>query len=106
MKTETLGTYLRAVKQLARWHAEGEDGITIYVLPDPDEREVRLVEVSDAFPRADNPRAITIGATPDFPYTSGTLCITRAQVDQVREGEMALPDGWQWDGHKQVWPID
>ena len=43
-------TYESAVRVLAAAHAAGEVSVEIFHLPDPQQRVVRLIEVSDAFP--------------------------------------------------------
>ncbi|HJN15884.1 MAG TPA: hypothetical protein QGH10_10355 [Armatimonadota bacterium] len=106
MKTKTAGMYLEAARKLAKWHAEDEPGTQVYVIPDPGGLVVNLIEVSDAFPNAAKPWPVTIGPTPDFPYTSGTLSITPTQFHQVGTGELQLhlPAGWDFSRKQKVWP--
>ena len=100
-------TYDEAVRKLAAWHAEGvTPSVTVYAIPDPERREVRLIEVSDAFPETGIPAPVTIGPTPDFPYTSGTLSVTPTELHLIRSGELALPEGWDFTSGKKVWPSD
>ena len=106
------GKYVNHVRRLARSHAEGvQPLVTVYAIPDPQEQEVRLIEVSDAFPHARRPAPVTIGPTHDFPYTSGTISITNAQWNAVLSGDasridftLELPDGWDIHQCQKVWP--
>jgi hypothetical protein len=98
-------TYDEAVHQLAEWHAEGaKPKVTVYAIPDPQQREVRLLEVSLAFPEAGQLIPVTIGPTPDFPYTSGTLCVAPVQLRSIKSGELLLPEGWDFRARRKVWP--
>ena len=97
--------YDEAVRQLAAWHAEGMNPrVTVYAVPDPTREEVRLIEVSRAFPDMRTPVAVFIGPTRDFPFTSGTLCVTPSQLSQIEAGELPLPDGWDFGQSTKVWP--
>lgn len=99
--------YDEAVRKLAAWHAEGvESELTVYAIPDPARREVRLIEVSDLFPEMDDPYVITIGPTSDFPLTSSTLSVSHGDLHLVESGERSLPDGWDFKAAKKVWPDD
>jgi len=97
--------YDEAVLQLAEWHAEGaRPRVTVYAIPDPQRREVRLLEVSRGFPEVDRVVPVTIGPTPDFPYTSGTCAVASAQLDRIKSGELPLPEGWDFGARRKVWP--
>ena len=99
--------YEAAVRRLAAWHAQGaKPRVTVYAVPDPQRREVRLIEVSKAFPEATVLEPVVIGPTPDFPYTSGTLAVTPGQLRLIRTGQIPLPHGWDFASRKKVWPSD
>jgi len=99
--------YDQAVRTLAAWHAEGvRPKVTVYAIPDPDRQEVRLIEVSNAFPETRGLVPITIGPTPDFPFTSGTLSVTTTQLHLIKSGDLPLPKGWDLAKGTKVWPSD
>ena len=78
----------------------------VYAIPDPEQREVRLIEVSRGFPETATPTPVTIGPTSDFPFTSGTITVTPGQLRLIRSGDLALPEGWDFSSSKKVWPGD
>ena len=99
--------YDEAVRKLAAWHAEGmKPRLTVYAIPDPRREEVRLIEVSRIFPETRDLVPVTIGPTPDFPYTSSTLSITPVELHLAKSGELPLPNGWDFSSGRKVWPGD
>jgi len=99
--------YDEAVRTLAAWHAEGtKPRITVYAIPDPRRREVRLLEVSRLFPETRDLVPVTIGPTRDFPFSSSTLSISPAELRLIRSGELLLPSGWDFTLGRKVWPSD
>jgi len=99
--------YDKAVRKLAAWHARGaRPRVTVYAVPDPQRREVRLIEVSNAFPDTAPPEPVIIGPTRDFPYASGTLSVTTAAFRLIKAGRLPLPRDWDFASCKKVWPSD
>jgi len=85
-------TYDEAVRNLAAW--QGADDITIYYLPDPESRVVRLVEVSGSFSDDEDLRPVAMGASADFPFRSSVLLVSKSDWGRVQRGEKSLPNGW------------
>jgi hypothetical protein len=99
-------TYERAVCVLAAAHAAGDVSVEIFHLPDPKQRVVRLIEVSDAFPDGGVERptppsgmervvpVFPLGPAKDFPFRSEVAQITRAEWEQLRQGKLKLNRDW------------
>ena len=88
-------TYADAVNLLVAWHSnESADPVSIYLLPDPDERTVRFVEVGDDFGDDLLARPITMGASRDFPFPTSIMLLSKKDWDLVKAGGKALPEGW------------
>ena len=104
---EAPSTYEAAAKALARWHGEGQKPrVTIYLFPDPAQGVVRLLEVSDGFPETGEILPLTIGPTPELPFASTAITVTREEFRQVGTGRLRLPPDWDWDRKRRVWPDD
>ena len=100
------GTYDAAVRTLADAHAAGDPGMDIYSVNDPQQRVVRLIEVSDAFPEGGVDRPVPpdgverivpvfpMGPARDFPFRSEVVQVTRAEWDQLREQHLRLNRDW------------
>ena len=107
-------TYGAAVASLAAAHADGDDGIVVYCLPDPQGKVVRLIEVSDAFPEAgvERPAApggfewvvpvFPMGPARDFPFRSEVAQVTRDEWGRLRAGELRLNRDWNLDDAVEV----
>jgi hypothetical protein len=99
-------TYEAAVRTLADAHAAGDPGMDIYAVPDPQQRVVRLIEVSDAFPEGGVDRPVPpdgverivpvfpMGPARDFPFRSEVVQVTRAEWDQIRQQQLQLNRDW------------
>jgi hypothetical protein len=99
-------TYDRAILVLAAAHAAGPDQVDIYFLRDPEERVVRLIEVSDAFPAGGVDRLVPpdgvehivpvfpMGPANDFPFRSEIAQVRRAEWEQLRKGKLQLNRNW------------
>ncbi|HZK80556.1 MAG TPA: hypothetical protein VFC46_05795, partial [Humisphaera sp.] len=99
-------TYESAVRMLAAAHASGEVSVEIYYLPDPQQRVVRLIEVSDAFPEGGVERPVPtggmervvpvfpLGPAKDFPFRSEVAQVTRTEWEQLRQGNLKLNRDW------------
>lgn len=105
--TETVPkTYDEAVRALADAHAAGGDSVEFYHVPDPQQRVVRLIEVSDAFPEGGVERSVPGGGTEwvvpvfpmgparDFPFRSEVVQVTSAEWVQLRQGALRLNRDW------------
>ena len=99
-------TYESAVRALADAHASGEASVEIYYVPDPQQRVVRLIEVSDNFPDGGVERpappggmervvpVFPLGPAKDFPFRSEVAQITRCEWEQLRQGNLKLNRDW------------
>lgn len=99
-------TYEDAVRVLAAVHASGSDRVDIYHVPDPQQRVVRLIEVSEAFPESgvDRPTPLNgverivpvfpMGPASDFPFSSEIAQVTPAEWQQLRNGVLKLNRNW------------
>jgi hypothetical protein len=98
-------TYHEAVRTLAGWHA-GTDlaDLEIYSFPDPEELTVRLIEVSEGFPRTGRVVPVTFGRSREFPFRSSAALLTPDEWQQVLSGTLPLPEGWTLERRQRVWP--
>ena len=99
-------TYERAVRVLAAAHASGPDQVEIFHLPDPQQRVVRLIEVSEAFPQGGVERpaprggmervvpVFPMGPAKDFPFRSEIVQVTPAEWEELRQGNLKLNRTW------------
>ena len=107
-------TYDAAVLSLARAHAAGDDAITIYSLPDARREVVRLIEVSDAFPRAGVERPVApdgkewvvpvfpMGRSHDFPFRSEIAQVKWDEWSSLQSGQLVLTRDWNLDEVEEV----
>jgi hypothetical protein len=99
-------TYDDAVPVLATARASGPDHMGIYHLLDPQQRTVRLIEVSDAFLQGGIGRPASpggmervvpvfpMGPARDFPFRSEIVKITPAEWEELRQGNLKLNRYW------------
>jgi hypothetical protein len=99
-------SYPDAVRILAAAHAAGPDRVEIFHVPDPQQRIVRLIEVSAAFPDGgvERPSPINgaervvpvfpMGPASDFPFRSEVVQVTPAEWQQLRTGTLKLNRDW------------
>lgn len=106
--TETATTsYDDAVRWLARSHAEdAPEDLQIFLFPDPDCEVVRFLEVSSSHPAEDAATAWAVHFSPgaNFKLQSAVILLTPEDWRRVLDGNLALPAGWELEGHRQVWP--
>ena len=71
----------------------------IFLNPDPDEREIQLLEVSSAAPTSGELYPFSYTARPDLGinYPSVVLLLSGEEWDAVRKGSLPLPSGWTLD---------
>ena len=98
-------TYEEAIEHLAEWQGDDStDSITVYLIPDPEKRTVRFVEVSTVFSDDDEIRPFSMGASKEFPFRSSTILLSQRDWESVKNGQKALPTGWEVSKLNQVWP--
>ena len=88
-------TYEDACRILIRAHHENEPALEqIYLVPDPERREVRLIEINPATAPTGQLMLFELGRTPDFPFRSIIGEVTLAEWESIRSGTLPLPPGW------------
>jgi hypothetical protein len=124
VKTETYDipeTYEEAVRLLAEAHVEGEEeSIRVFLIPDEDEKIVRIIEVSDIFPEAavqrpvpgvpdDAPEQLErivpvfpMGPSRDYPYRSEVAMVTEQEWQQLHEHSLKLNRDWDLEQAQEV----
>ena len=100
--------YLDMVRQLVQWHFEDDQPPTdIYAFLDPEEKEIRLLEVTDLVPETGEVYPVAFGRTDDVPCRTVIVQVTPREFARIRnhDPEMELPDGWgDLDGAQQMRP--
>jgi hypothetical protein len=89
--------YLDAARSLARAHRAADPRTQAVLLdPDPDRKEIRLLEVTGAAPRAAQLDAVGFAARPDLgiPFTLTLLLLNPEDWAAVTAAQLALPAPW------------
>jgi hypothetical protein len=92
--------YLDAARSLARAHRAADPRTQAVLLdPDPEAREIRLLEVTGAAPKSAQLDAVGFAARPDLgiPFTLAVLLLSPEDWTAVTEGRLALPAPWRVD---------
>jgi hypothetical protein len=97
-----------AARDLVEWHYEVDPGMTqalrMFTPNEDDPREpIKFLEVSPDTPASGSVMTFTFGPTKDFPYSMTIATITPEEMEQVRRGEIVMPDGWSLD-HSFAYP--
>jgi hypothetical protein len=88
-------TYEDACRMLIRAHRENEPALEqIYLVPDPERREVRLIEINPGTAPTGELMLFELGKTPDFPFRSVIGEVTPVEWESIRAGTLPLPPGW------------
>jgi hypothetical protein len=106
MTTEQIPkTYDEAAQTLARWQGEsGESDLQIFSFPDPEQKVVRLLHVSEMFADTDGVYAIKMGKSQEFPFKSSVALTMPKYWARIKAGELLLPEGWDATTARKVWP--
>ena len=97
-----------AVLELVEWHYEIDPNMTevIRLLSenenDPKE-PIKFLEVSPDTPASGTVMTFTFGGTEESPYHMRIAVVTPEEMEQVRRGEIPMPDGWDLENSK-VYP--
>jgi hypothetical protein len=89
--------YRTTAARLARAHWQNDPG-TIHVFLDPDreEKQIRLLEVTRSAPTLDDPLAVELMARPDLGvlFPSAIVLLSPDEWEGVQVGRLLLPAGW------------
>ena len=87
--------YGEAILTLARWHREGDETPTpIYAFPDPDQRKVRVIEVTQIVPQTGEVYPFEFAPTAEMPFRAAIAQVTPDEWTDISAGRIALPEGW------------
>ena len=89
--------YLATARRLAAAHRRTDPAIRIVALaPDPDQRSLRLLEVTGSAPTTWQIEAVDFAPRPDLgvPFSLSMLLLSPTEWEAVQGGQLALPDGW------------
>lgn len=90
-------SYLETAQQLANAHRTSDPTTTmVFLLPDPAEEEIRLVEVSARAPSSGDVFPFRFDARHDLniDYASVIVLLSPREWIDVEAGRLALPSGW------------
>lgn len=98
-------------KYLAKCHFEiAPDTVEILRIKGDNEESptepIKLIEVNDDTFPTDKVEPFYFGPVIDIPYSTQTAIVTGAEMDKIRNGEIALPSGWKLDGADILKPED
>jgi len=105
LRVEPSRPYLGAASLLARENARSEQEIAeILLFPDPDEREIRLVEIDpNSLPAGEDNSVVPFYFAPDPPDVPFWMAIALILPDE--KGKLRLPDGWGgWEDAVSLYP--
>jgi hypothetical protein len=79
--------------------------LRVVFYPDPQEREVRLVEVIDGSPNSGEalPCRFARDETGLVPYAVVVVELSPAEFEQLEEGKLTLPKGWVREGREVLY---
>lgn len=87
----------QVAKELADAHRRADpDTVAVYWAPDPEGREIRLVEISGSVGETGEVLPYRFGprVTQGVPYPSVLILLSPAEWEKVKSGELKLPEGW------------
>jgi hypothetical protein len=89
--------YFATARRLARAHRQADPATAlIFLEPDPERREIRLLEVTATAPPTAEPSAVGFAARPDLgiPFPSSIVLLSPDDWAAVRSDRVELCDGW------------
>lgn len=98
-------SYRETARQLAAAHRSNDPATLLVLLdPDPDEKEIRLLEVTRSAPTTGEPLPVGFMPRPDlgFAFLCTVLILSQDEWDAVREGRLELPEEWRQDRLEDV----
>lgn len=91
-------TYRQTAQRLSAAHRVTDPATLLVLLePDPDEKEIRLLEVTRSAPTTGEPLPVGFMPRPDlgFPFPCTVLLLSPDEWDALQEGRLELPVGWR-----------
>lgn len=105
-------TYLQATKRLAEAHRKRDRGIKeVWSFPDPNERRVRLVEVTESVPYGGRVLPFRFSAQPGpcrrpysdrIPFPSTIILLHPTDWRRIKEHRLRLPKMWDLKTMRRV----
>jgi hypothetical protein len=89
---------------LATAHRVGHDDdvVAIFWLPDPDARELRLLEVMRSVATTNDIMPFRFAPTDDVPVPSVMILVSEAEFAALQDGALRLPDSWGPEAMKRL----
>ncbi len=102
-------TYDDAVKLLVKCHAEAHDymkDLVIYHIPDPEEKVVKLFEISNGFPDTNDIWPVRFRKLDTFPFDTAVAIATPDEWRRIKAGKLEFQNANDWNlkTRKKVWP--
>jgi len=89
-------------RDLIAWHFHVEPDLeTVYLLHDGDGREdepIKLLEVNRSTSYSGRVEAFFFDAAGDITCASAVVEVSRTELEMIRVGVLALPEGWSLEG--------
>jgi hypothetical protein len=94
-------SYAGVTKRLADAHRKRDKGIVaVWSFPDPDEREVRLVEVTKSVPFREAIVPFSFAPKEDMPFESVVILAHPDDWVRIEARKLKLPRGWKIETKK------
>lgn len=94
--TKAQKTFETAAHELMRAHFGIEKGLTqIAWFPDPNKREIRLIEVNKSTWRTGKVMAFYLSPDKDHPYPVKLADVTPEEWEEIERGVIPIPSGWE-----------
>ena len=82
-------------EDLVKAHVEEDPDTTrIYLIPDLDEDEIRLVELTESISPRHEVLPFKFAAHPDFPYKVTIVLLNPTEWKEVENGSLRFPEPW------------
>ncbi len=97
--------YRKTAAELAAAHRKEDPATTeIYLIPDDQFVDVRLLEVSGSAPTSGDVLPFQFVARPDLGvnFTSTVVLLSPDEWRDVQDGKLTLPDGWDVASREQL----
>jgi hypothetical protein len=97
--------YRKTASELAEAHRKEDPSTTeIYLFPDDQIADVRLLEVSGSAPRSGDVLPYQFDARPDLDihFTSTVILLSPDEWKDVQDGKLKLPDDWDLTSREAV----